>query len=284
VRTREGTLPTGYTFTGQRVDASAGLMYYNARYYDAALGRFISADTIIPNLYDPQALNRYTYVRNNPLRYKDPSGHFPVDWLIDIGSILFDIHQLVTEPSWENAGWLALDVGLGITPYVPAGAGPAAKAAKAAGTTAKTVKAADKLSDAAHALAATERLIKGGVAASERAELVKAIAKASVKNGDATHVILGSFPEYTKAGGTFFDLSEEVWKLLEKDPELLWEVNKQFIDDMISQGKEFHIVTSGKDIGKGLARELEYLNDLVEKGIVFYDDVRDVYVPIFSPW
>jgi len=52
-RTSEGTLPTDYTFTGQRVDASAGLMYYNARYYDWVLGRFISADTI-PDRFDPQ--------------------------------------------------------------------------------------------------------------------------------------------------------------------------------------------------------------------------------------
>ncbi len=50
-------------------------MYYHARYYDAALGRFIQPDTIIPDLYNPQDLNRYSYVRNNPVRYTDPSGH-----------------------------------------------------------------------------------------------------------------------------------------------------------------------------------------------------------------
>jgi hypothetical protein len=74
-------------------------MYYGARYYDAQIGRFISADTIIPKVSNPQALNRYAYVRNNPLRYKDPSGHIPLDWLIDVFTIAFDVHQLVTEPS-----------------------------------------------------------------------------------------------------------------------------------------------------------------------------------------
>ncbi len=52
-------------------------MHYNARYYDPAIGRFISADTIIPNPTNPQDLNRYSYVRNNPINYTDPSGHLP---------------------------------------------------------------------------------------------------------------------------------------------------------------------------------------------------------------
>ena len=43
------TLPTDYTFTGQELDESTGLMYYGARYYDPALGRFVQADTIVPN-------------------------------------------------------------------------------------------------------------------------------------------------------------------------------------------------------------------------------------------
>ncbi|MDY7079681.1 MAG: RHS repeat-associated core domain-containing protein [Chloroflexota bacterium] len=55
------TLPTDFTFTGQR--------------NDAALGRFISADTIVPEPGNPQSLNRYSYVSGNPLRYIDPSGH-----------------------------------------------------------------------------------------------------------------------------------------------------------------------------------------------------------------
>lgn len=46
------------------------------RYYDAAQGRFISADTVVPDAKDPQSLNRYAYVRNNPIIYSDPDGHF----------------------------------------------------------------------------------------------------------------------------------------------------------------------------------------------------------------
>ncbi|HIP97517.1 MAG TPA: RHS repeat-associated core domain-containing protein [Anaerolineae bacterium] len=74
VRWREGTLPTDFTFTGQRAEAGLGLLDYRARFYDPVLGRFVQADTIVPNPGDPQDLNRYAYVRNNPLRYTDPGG------------------------------------------------------------------------------------------------------------------------------------------------------------------------------------------------------------------
>jgi len=74
-------LPTDHTFTGQITDGllddgGTGLMYYGARYYDPQVGRFAAADTIIPNPNNPQDLNRYAYVRNNPLLYVDPTGHW----------------------------------------------------------------------------------------------------------------------------------------------------------------------------------------------------------------
>ena len=73
-QTTGGAAPT-HGFTGQRRDESTGLLYYHARYYDPQLGRFISPDPLIQNLADPQALNRYAYVRNNPINLIDPTGH-----------------------------------------------------------------------------------------------------------------------------------------------------------------------------------------------------------------
>jgi hypothetical protein len=46
-----------------------------ARFYDAALGRWILADTIVPEPGNPQDLNRFSYVGGNPLRFVDPTGH-----------------------------------------------------------------------------------------------------------------------------------------------------------------------------------------------------------------
>jgi RHS repeat-associated protein len=76
-----------YRFTGKELEAS-GLYYYGARYYDPVIGRFISPDSIVQAPNDPQTLNRYSYCRNNPLIYTDPSGHiFGIDDLI-IGIII----------------------------------------------------------------------------------------------------------------------------------------------------------------------------------------------------
>jgi len=74
VRYNWGSTPTDYQFTGQYSHQSDfGLMFYNARYYDPALGRFASPDTIVPG--GVQGLDRYDYTGNNPVNYTDPSGH-----------------------------------------------------------------------------------------------------------------------------------------------------------------------------------------------------------------
>jgi RHS repeat-associated protein len=76
-RYTSGSLPTKYTFTGQYSNVNEfGLLFFNARWVDPALGRFAQADSMVPNPGNPLDWDRYSYVRNNPLRYVDPSGHF----------------------------------------------------------------------------------------------------------------------------------------------------------------------------------------------------------------
>ncbi len=70
-----GTTPTTYRYTGQRNEAYINLYWYNSRWYDPALGRWIQPDSIIPDPNNPLDWDRYSYVRNNPLRYSDPTGH-----------------------------------------------------------------------------------------------------------------------------------------------------------------------------------------------------------------
>ncbi len=95
-RSTSGTIPTDKKFTGQRLD-STGLYYYGARYYDANIGRFISADSIVPDFTNPQCLNRYSYCLNNPLRYTDPTGQW--SW----GDLWGSFTETVTS-AWKTAG------------------------------------------------------------------------------------------------------------------------------------------------------------------------------------
>jgi RHS repeat-associated protein len=86
-------------FTGKERDSETGLDYFEARYYSSAQGRFTSPDEFkggivdpftgqdvetntaleYADITDPQTLNKYVYVRNNPLRYVDPDGHDLMD-------------------------------------------------------------------------------------------------------------------------------------------------------------------------------------------------------------
>jgi RHS repeat-associated protein len=68
----QATTSRGYT-DHEHLD-NLGLVHMNGRVYDPVLGRFLSPDPIVQAPYDTQGLNRYAYVRNNPLRYTDPSG------------------------------------------------------------------------------------------------------------------------------------------------------------------------------------------------------------------
>ena len=76
MRSHTGTDTSSYKFTDQEFDAESGLYNYDARLYDPIIGRFISPDSIIPQPFNPQSLNRYSYCINNPLRYTDPTGHY----------------------------------------------------------------------------------------------------------------------------------------------------------------------------------------------------------------
>ena len=56
------------------------MLYYNARYYDPALGTFISPDSLVPDAGMVVDYNRFLYARGNPLKYSDPSGLEPYEY------------------------------------------------------------------------------------------------------------------------------------------------------------------------------------------------------------
>jgi RHS repeat-associated protein len=76
---QRGTPPTqsitDRNFTGQKENLEIGMLYYNARFYLPNTNRFLTPDSIVPDPTNPQSYNRYSYVRNNPLMFIDPTGH-----------------------------------------------------------------------------------------------------------------------------------------------------------------------------------------------------------------
>ncbi|MBN2501972.1 MAG: hypothetical protein JXB38_14415 [Anaerolineales bacterium] len=71
-----GVGESSYGFAGEWTDAT-GMQYLRARYYAPYLNQFIQPDTIVPDSRIPSDWNKYTYVRNNPINFTDPSGQTP---------------------------------------------------------------------------------------------------------------------------------------------------------------------------------------------------------------
>ncbi len=86
----EGGDESRYNYNSKEKDGTE-LNYYGARYYKSTQGQFIQADSLIQNVYNPQGLNRYSYVLNNPYRYVDPTGNFNVniDYIKNFGAELW---------------------------------------------------------------------------------------------------------------------------------------------------------------------------------------------------
>jgi RHS repeat-associated protein len=84
----EGDKKNAPKYNSQELDKESGYYFYNARHYDPEIGRFCTADNIVDGQYDTQGWNRYSYVRNNPVVYKDPTGHYSMDeFKSDVGKI-----------------------------------------------------------------------------------------------------------------------------------------------------------------------------------------------------
>jgi len=115
-----------YTYRGYRYDSEIGYYYLNSRYYNPEIGRFINADGMLGEMGDIPITNMYAYCANNPVMNVDRTGKF-WETVIDIGFTIWGLVDLINNPTWENAGWLALDLVFLVIPFIP-GIGKGAKA------------------------------------------------------------------------------------------------------------------------------------------------------------
>jgi RHS repeat-associated protein len=108
-------------FTGKPRDGETGLDYCGARYFAPRIGRFTTVDPILlvdRSIADPQSWNRYSYTKNNPLRYVDPDGRI-WETLWDVGNVVYSGYKCLTG---SGCGDLAWDAAATMVPFVPAGA------------------------------------------------------------------------------------------------------------------------------------------------------------------
>ena len=129
-------------FTGHKMNNRAsndlGLIYMGARFYVPSIGRFASADTLVPDPTNPQSFNRYSYGYNNPVKYIDEDGHIPIlpllfkagangaaDLMVQAAAnYFFDPSVTSVDQAFENINWwqVARSAAEGAIPFtVPGG-------------------------------------------------------------------------------------------------------------------------------------------------------------------
>ena len=194
-------------FNSQETDRESGLIFFNARHYDAAMCRFVTADSVVPYEDDTQSWNRYSYCRNNPAGFGDPSGNvFETLW--DAASIGAGVTELIDSIKYGSgqdialcAGAIVVDSLAAAVPFVPGGAGIALKASRAAGkklaaevakqAAKKAVKvearASTKIADAYSGVKqASKYLQDSGVNRDKRKEIIESFNKETIVFRKAT--------------------------------------------------------------------------------------------------
>ena len=293
----EGIATTDYGYTGQMKEDD-NLYYYGARWYDPAIGRFMQADTIVPaDIQGTQAFDRYAYVNNNPILYRDENGHwvstlvggiigaavgYGVQVYQNIQSGLTVTDALTTNISAEKilAGAAA---GAIAGTFLPLAASAISTTGLfTTGTAAATTMCAD--GDCTNEI---ELLRNSGfktAAEVANSELGQTIARNFTQNSSSSTVSIGSFPDYLQVGRymnyTTFDMTQNTWNALKGMPDIYWKgINTAFLNQQIAAGKEFVTAIGNPElIGKGLQLEIQLLRQTPE----YFERFINPYSSIFQ--
>ena len=144
---------SAYKYTGKELDKESGLMYYEARFYEPVIGRFVSVDPIQSRfddnaekvfaqfLLNPQNNNSYSYALNSPLNYIDPTGHepeYPVEEIgrkLKPGSLVF-----VRAENWGGARKLIIPFTRSRTVHAAIATGRGSEVIEASGSKGEVVR------------------------------------------------------------------------------------------------------------------------------------------------
>ena len=140
-----------FRYRGYYQDSETGFYYCGNRYYDPAIGRFISADSTNTLMNTPMAYtdkNLYAYCDNNPVMRVDNGGEF-WDTVFDVVSLCFSVVDVIKNPDdpWAWAG-LAADVVSLAVPFATGG-GAVVKAVSKVDDVVDLAKTADRVADTA---------------------------------------------------------------------------------------------------------------------------------------
>ncbi len=243
----------------------------------------------MPEPGNPQSLNRYSYVNNNPVRYIDPSGHCPWCIAVSVGALIgagvsygtqvaVNISQnglnvqAFTDVNWKQVGAGAVAGAVGVATFgagtavlgtgavatVASGAVSGAVAGQAAIATENVLSGREVTEDLGDpADIATDAVIGGtlsGVGYVAKRMTIFALAKISTHNPNSEYVILGGYPNYrnvgAKAGFTYFEMSPKMWSVTNKLG-LAEDINIKFMEQQAAQGKTF-VITLGYNRAKGV--------------------------------
>jgi RHS repeat-associated protein len=265
-------------YNSQELDKESGYYFYNARHYDPEIGRFVTADSVIDGELSTQGWNRYAYVHNNPIIYRDPTGHerqglFGVaDKIGDVIKTPFEgiregaskVRDWIVDGSKPAAVGKALGVSLGLATVATAGAVAAPSALTAAGGKKLLDMAFGGVQGIATYMATTpanERTLKGyatSTAVGAATGLVSNVATGSKIISEAPAIVKAATSALTSGTGNYAGQ-----RLSGKD-------NK----DVSASSVAWAAVTSGFGSYLSSATNLsETASSLVGKGAMFVPDV-----------
>ncbi|WP_149240838.1 RHS repeat-associated core domain-containing protein [Dyadobacter sp. 32] len=96
-------------YTGHEHLDQFGLINMNGRLYDPVLGRVLSPDNYVQNVFGTQDYNRYTYAHNNPLLYNDPDGNNPLIGAL-AGGVAYTLGIAFSKGGFKNWSWFGFSM------------------------------------------------------------------------------------------------------------------------------------------------------------------------------